>query len=205
MGSHERDVSPDKAMNDLLYNAGEYQQRYGEYSKDVQARRGQGLPQNIKDIYMKQGKGMIGGQLRSGQQTLRESLAGTGSGVPVDALMKGLGGLQGNANTALAGLSDTVAMRDYDAQENNLNRGERLAGLELQNYATRAGILGQNQAFGIEATRAHNENQFSWGKLGGLLASAGGQMGGQSISRKGMGDAEFGGTATAGGASGGGN
>lgn len=185
MGSHERDVTPDKAVNDMLYNSGNYLQEYDKYSKEVNARRGQGLPQNVKDIYMKQGKGMIGGQLRSGQQRLKESLAGTGQGVPVDALMRGLGGLQGEANSALSGLTDTVAMRDYDAQNQNLDRSAGLAGMEMQNYGMKLGNLQQNQAFGVQATQAHNDSKFSWQKAVGMGAGLGGQYLGGGMARKG--------------------
>jgi len=185
MGSHERDVTPDKAMNDMLFNPSAYQGNYDKYSQDVLARRGQGLPQSVKDIYMKQGKGAIGGSLRTGQQRLREGLAGTGSPTPIDALMKGMGGLQSGANTALAGLADTVAMRDYDAQNANLGLMGGLADMEARNYANRLGALAQNQQFGVQATEAHNNSKFSWQKGAGMLLSGAGQFASGGMSRKG--------------------
>lgn len=192
MGSHERDVTPDKAMNDMLFNPSAYQGNYDKYSQDVLARRGQGLPQSIKDIYIKQGKGAIGGSLRAGQQRLREGLAGTGSPTPIDALMKGMGGLQSGANTAYAGLADTVAMRDYDAQNANLGLMGGLADMESRNYANRLGALAQNQQFGVQATQAHNADKFSWGKAVGMGSGLAGNFFGGQMSRK-DGGAEAGG------------
>jgi hypothetical protein len=82
-------------------------------------------------------------------------------------------------------LTDQVAMKDYDARQRNLDRSAGLAELEQRNLGLRANMIQGAQNTGIEATRQHNESQFSWGKLAGLGLGLGGQFAGGQLGRKG--------------------
>lgn len=137
----------------------------------------EGLPQNIKDIYLKQGKGQIGSQLRQGQEQLKENFAGTGGNVPIDAMIAGQTKLQDSANNSLANLTDKYAMMNYDAKNSAFGNYGNLIGL--------ASGEGNNQnSFNLNKYQIDKANEFSWGDaLGGALG-AGGSVAGGAISRK---------------------
>lgn len=137
----------------------------------------EGLPQNIKDIYLKQGKGQIGSQLRQGQEQLKENFASTGGNVPIDAMIAGQTKLQNSANNSLANLTDKYAMMNYDAKNSAFGNYGNLIGL--------ASGEGNNQnSFNLNKYQIDKANEFSWGDaLGGALG-AGGSVAGGAISRK---------------------
>ncbi len=137
----------------------------------------EGLPQNIKDIYLKQGKGQIGSQLRQGQEQLKENFASTGGNVPIDAMIAGQTKLQNSANNSLANLTDKYAMMNYDAKNSAFGNYGNLIGL--------ASGEGNNQnSFNLNKYQIDKANEFSWGDaLGGALG-AGGSIAGGAISRK---------------------
>ena len=136
-----------------------------------------GLPDNIRDIYLKQGKAQIGSNLAEGNQNLKESLAGAGSNVPIDALISGQTKLQSGANKEIAGLNDTVALRNMDFKEQGYNDLLKLFGLA-------GGDASNTNSFNLNKYQIDKENEFSWGDaLGGALG-AGGQIGGAALKRK---------------------
>jgi len=137
----------------------------------------EGLPQNIKDIYLKQGKGQIGSQLRQGQEQLKEGFASTGANVPIDAMIAGQNKLQSSANNSLANLTDKYAMMNYDAKNSAFNNYGNLIGLA-------SGESNNANSFNLNKYQIDKSNEFSWGDaLGGALG-AGGSIAGAGISRK---------------------
>lgn len=137
----------------------------------------EGLPKDISDIYTKQGKAQIGSQLAEGQQELLESLTGSGSGVPIDALIGGNTRLQNNANKSMSNLSDTLAMRNYGAKQDAFSNYANLIGLATGQGAS-------NNAFNMQKYQIDKDKEFSWGDaLGGLLG-AGGSVASAGITRK---------------------
>jgi len=137
----------------------------------------EGLPQNIKDIYLKQGKGQIGSQLRQGQEQLKEGFASTGVNVPIDAMIAGQNKLQNSANNSLANLADKYAMMNYDAKNSAFNNYGNLIGLA-------SGESNNANSFNLNKYQIDKSNEFSWGDaLGGALG-AGGTIAGAGISRK---------------------
>lgn len=183
MGQKQRDVTADQFTLDYLKNPQNYRQAYSQYYSDVMADRGRGLPNEIRDIYFKQGQGMIGGNLRTNMQKLREMSAGTGQGIGADALIDGLTGLHSQANQSYASLADQVAMRDYDATERNKDRLGGLADMEARDYATRLDASLKQQGVGVATTEQANSG-FDWQKIAGGLLSAGGAVAGGELSRK---------------------
>lgn len=137
----------------------------------------EGLPQNIKDIYLKQGKGQIGSQLKQGQEQLKENFASTGANVPIDAMIAGQNKLQSSANNSLANLTDKYAMMNYDAKNSAFNNYGNLIGLA-------SGESNNANSFNLNKYQIDKANEFSWGDaLGGVLG-AGGSIAGAGISRK---------------------
>lgn len=136
-----------------------------------------GLPDNIRDIYLKQGKGQIGSNLAQGQQSLKESLAGAGGNVPIDALIAGQTKLQSNANKEIAGLNDTVAMRDMDFKEQGYNDLLKLFGLA-------SGDSNSTNQYNMAKYQTDKANEFSWGDALGGLFGLGGNVGGEWLKRK---------------------
>lgn len=137
----------------------------------------EGLPQNIKDIYLKQGKGQIGSQLRQGQEQLKEGFASTGVNVPIDAMIAGQNKLQNSANNSLANLTDKYAMMNYDAKNSAFNNYGNLIGLA-------SGESNNANSYNLNKYQIDKSNEFSWGDaLGGALG-AGGSIAGAGISRK---------------------
>lgn len=141
----------------------------------------QGLPQDIVDMYLKRGLGSISGNLRSGEQELRESLAQTGG--PTAALMSGLTKLYGEAGSARASLYDKVAEKNYDAKQQGLANYfglfDRMMGSadRANQYRTN---LRQEQA--AQAQYA-DQGEFDWGSAAGGALEAGGTVAGAAISK----------------------
>lgn len=137
----------------------------------------EGLPQNIKDIYLKQGKGQIGSQLKQGQEQLKENFASTGGNVPIDAMIAGQNKLQSSANNSLANLTDKYAMMNYDAKNSAFNNYGNLIGLA-------SGESNNANSFNLNKYQIDKANEFSWGDALGSALGAGGSIAGAGISRK---------------------
>ncbi len=144
-----------------------------EFIKEYQT----GLPQNIKDIYLKQGKQQIGNNLREGQQQLKQGLASTGGNVPIDALISGQNKLQTSANNSLTQLADKYAMMNYDAKNSAFGKYANLIGL-----ATGQGQEANN--FNMNRYSIDKQNEFNWGDALGAGLGVGGQIAGGAIARK---------------------
>lgn len=137
----------------------------------------EGLPQNIRDIYLKQGKEQIGSNLREGQQQLKQGLSSAGGNVPIDALISGQTKLQNSANNSLSALADKYAMVNYDAKNSAFGNYANLIGL-----ATGQGA--KADSFNMNRYNIDKQNEFNWGDaLGGALG-VGGTVAGAGISRK---------------------
>lgn len=160
-----------KSKNPLLPGGEEFYKSFMEQYKE-------GLPKDIQEMYTKQGKAQIGSQLEEGRQNLSEQLAGSGSGVPLDALIGANSRLQTGANKAMAGLTDQLAMRNYGAKQEAFGNYANLMGL-----ATGQG--NSNNAFNMQKYQIDEENKFKWGDAIGGALGVGGALGGQAISRKG--------------------
>lgn len=164
MGSHTRDVQPDKSINDLLYNSDNY------------LNTDKGLPDNIKSTLLRRGKSSIFSNLEEGNQNLMEKLVGSSQGgTPIDSLIRGQVNLQSGANSALNTLNEDVAFKDYEA---NQNERDRL----LNIYKLKLGGFERQQQFGSE-DEARNKG-FDLGSALGSVIGAGGAIGGQAIKRK---------------------
>lgn len=137
----------------------------------------EGLPKDISDIYTKQGKQQIGSNLEEGKQDLLESLTGSGSGVPIDALIGGNAKLQNNANKSFASLTDQLAMRNYGAKQDAFGNYANLIGL-----ATGQGT--NKNTFDMNKYNIDKQNEFSWGDALGATLGVGGSVASAGITRK---------------------
>lgn len=164
MGSHTRDVNPDKKINELLNNSSAF--------LDTD----KGLPERIKADMIKKGKGFLSGSYESGTADLKQALQGSGSGVTVDALIAGKTKLLSQKNQGLLDLNSNVQNADYEAVEANKNR-------LMDEYKTKLSAWGAQQQFGSE-DEARNSG-FKIGDLIGSVAGVGGQLGGGALARKG--------------------
>jgi hypothetical protein len=126
-----------------------------------------GLPKELSDIYTKKGKAQIGSNLAFGNQKLKQSLAGAGGNVPIDALVQGQIGLQSGANESIASLNDTLAMRNQEAKDNYLARIYQLFGLG-------AGEANSANAYNMNKYQIDESNRFKWGDFLGSLAQGAG-------------------------------
>lgn len=164
MGSHTRDITPDRRIGDLLDNS------------DAYLNTDKGLPDNIKSTLLRRGKASIFSNLEEGNQNLMEKLVGSSKGgTPIDALIRGKVGLQSGANSALNTLNEDVAFKDYEANQNERNR-------LLDIYKLKLGANTQQQQFGSEDEQRNKG--FDLGSAFGAVAGAGGAVGGQAIKRK---------------------
>lgn len=133
-----------------------------------------GLPKDIQDIYTKQGKEQIGSSRMESEQALEEAIAGSGTGVPVDALLRGKGIINSESAKAMAGLTDQLAMRNYDAKNQAYNQYLALMGL-----ANEVGT--GKQSFDMRRYQIDEENAFKPGEAIGAVLGAGGQVLGAGI------------------------
>jgi hypothetical protein len=122
-----------------------------------------GLPKELSDIYTKQGKSQIETNLAYGDQKLKQTFAGAGDNIPVDALIKGRVDLQNNANGSIAGLNDTLAMRNQEAKDKYLQQLYQLFGLGGQEAGT-------TNAYNMNKYQIDENNRFKWGDFLGSLA-----------------------------------
>jgi hypothetical protein len=139
---------------------------------DLQKGFKNGLPKELSDIYTKIGKAEIGSNLAYGDQKLKQTFAGAGDDIPIDALVKGRVDLQNDANNSIAGLNDTLAMRNKEAKDKYLQQIYQLFG------------LGSNEAgsannYNMNKYQIDESNRFKWGDfLGSLTQGVGSALSG---------------------------
>ena len=127
-----------------------------------------GLPPELKQAIENQFQGNLGGQLRSGEQQLRENFASQGKG-PTGALLGGLVSQQANANNTSKDFYANLLGQDFNARQQGFNNLTGLQGLLAQ-------ISGQQNAYNMQKYQTDKENEFSWGDLGGDIFGAFGQI-----------------------------
>lgn len=150
-----------------------------DFYKMLMAQYKDGVPKNISDIYLKQGRGQIGSNLAQGEQDLKESLSGTGSGVPIDALVRGQSRLQSGANSAIGGLNDKLGLLNYEAMQQAFNNYTGLLNVASQD-------AGRRNEFNVQKTQYDNENEqsdFDFGAVAGAGVGAAGNVLSSGISK----------------------
>lgn len=132
------------------------------------------------DTYMKSGKRQIQTNVGESMQNLKENMVGSGTGVPVSAMLKGFGMLQAGGNKAMSELSDkySVASTDLDkyiAEKNMSEKDQALARL-FQLYGLGGSQAQQSNEYNLNKYRIDKENEFDWGKVLGDLFGAGSNL-----------------------------
>jgi len=134
------------------------------------------LPQEYVDTLIKGGKAAIGGQYRSGSQDLEESLASTGSGTPIDALVRGKATLRGNAGNAIGGLYDRLAKEKLAYKTSEQDKALMGYFGLLNANAREQDSINKYRETRYAVARAGDEEGFPWGELAGTALAAGGQV-----------------------------
>lgn len=130
-----------------------------------------GLPGDFKKKLEAQGKGAISGNLKTGEEQLRRTVARQGD-VPIGAKTDALAGLNQNANKSLNDLYLGIGDMDYKAMQNAFAKYGDLNRLAFGKSA----LVNDSRLKGYEIDKA---NEFSWGDaLGGLFGAGGNVLGG---------------------------
>jgi hypothetical protein len=161
--------------NDYLFGRGGVRGAEGIFNTIMQ-RVNSGLPQQLKDIYEKRGKGSIAGLQRDTERDIRQRYAGTGA--PIGAVNDAYAKSQEASSNALSNLFDTIAMRDEEARQTGIGNFFNLTGLGQQ------GAAQQNQ-YNLQKYQIDESNKFKFGDLLGSLVSAGGNVAGMYAGRPG--------------------
>ena len=133
-----------------------------DYSKSLLEN---GLPADIRANYLKQGLGQIAGNLASGEENLKESLAAQG-GAPIAASIGGEAALRNNANQADNQLNANLANMNFDAKQKGFGDYTNLINL------AQGGANAQNQ-YDMSKFQADQSGSFDPGSFFGQLGSAG--------------------------------
>lgn len=113
-------------------------------------------------------EGQAAGNLRSGEQQLREQFASMGN-TPIGAQV----GAQTNLRTGIGkNLADTLLQGDMSAKQAGFNNWTQLGNMAM-------GISNAKNQYGLESYKINEENKFKWGDfLGSLLGAGGSALGG---------------------------
>jgi hypothetical protein len=116
-----------------------------------------GLPQDLKDAMTNQFQGNQAGQLRSGEQALRESFASQGN-APSGSLLSGLVSQQSNANNSAKDYYANLLNQDFGARQQGFNNLTNIQSLI-------ASLTGQKNDYNMNKYKIDKENEFSWGQF----------------------------------------
>lgn len=159
-----------------------------EFLQNVVHSRDYGVPDYVKDIYNKQGRGAIGGALNEGKQALKESLTGTGQNIPLSAMLKGQNLLQTDANKSLNDLNNKLGLLNYQANQDSVRNYLGLMGIGADITGQKA-MFDANQAnsrnqYNLQEYDINESNRFKIGDALGALIGAGSNVASVGVSRK---------------------
>jgi hypothetical protein len=125
-----------------------------------------GLPEDLKKEYERRFSGDIAGQVRGGEQNLKERFSSMGN-VPVGAMNDAYTKLRSGANEATGNFYGGMIGKDFDARQTGFG-----------NFATLQGIANalansKNQ-YNLGKFQIDEENKFKFGDFLGSLFGAGG-------------------------------
>lgn len=132
----------------------------------AQSLMSQGLPKDLTNRLIQREEGNIGGQMRAGEQQLREAFSSQG-GAPTGALLGGITALNANANNSMTDFFTNLSQQDFAARQTGFGN---LLGLNNQ---LMAGSNALNQ-FNLEGYGIDQANKFKWGQALGQLFQLGG-------------------------------
>lgn len=156
------------------YKQGNYKD-FGDVSANAEWLMNNGLPESIKNDLLKRTQGGIAGQLRSGEQGLREAFAGSGG--PAGSYLAGLTSMSSNANKSLSDFNSNLAEQDFGARQQGFRNV-----LDLINLAQ--GEAGQQNQYNMNKYQLDEANRFKWGDFLGNLFGAGGSIYGGYLAGK---------------------
>lgn len=148
------------------YEKGNYKD-FGDVSAFAENLMNSGLPESLKKDLLKQTQGGIAGQLRSGEQNLRE--ANAGSGGPAGSYLAGLTSMNANANKSLSDFNTNLAGQDFNARQTGFR-----SIMDLINLSQ--GEAGQKNQYNMNKYQIDEANTFKWGDFLGNLFGAGGSV-----------------------------
>lgn len=159
-----------------------------EFLQNIVHSRDYGVPDYVKNIYDKQGRGAIGGALSEGKQALKESLTGTGQNIPLSAMLKGQNLLQTDANKSLNDLNNKLGLLNYQANQDSVRNYLGLMGIGADITGQKA-MFDANQAnsrnqYNLQEYDINESNRFKIGDALGALIGAGSNVASVGVSRK---------------------
>ena len=114
-----------------------------------------GLPPELKEAMTEQFQNNLGGQIRSGEQSLQENFASQGN-APSGALLGGLVSQQSNANNASRNYYADLLSQDFNARQTGFQNAT-----DIQRLL--AGVSGQMNQYNLGRYQIDQENDFNWG------------------------------------------